>query len=231
VLIIFILLLHYYSDYIIVDDPLEDNSQSSGRFSKLQRDFYRAFLSLLPKEEIISRGYECKDIEDASVYHPDMILFADNCEFYCHRFLLCGRSDFFNAMINGNFAESINKNSLENSLENQEDVPKIRIGDISSHVFAILLEFLYSHSMNMENSYEVGMEVMVDILFAADRLLMVELKQYCATIIIQYIQENNVFELFKIAKFFSLSRLEFQCTRFLAIHLEDMLHRHAYFLY
>ena len=63
---------------------------------------------------------------------------------------------------------------------------------------------------------------MLDVLYVADMYLLPGLKRLCGTALAKTICEDNVLEIWKTAKLFSLSRLEDQCKELMAKIIEKV---------
>lgn len=78
----------------------------------------------------------------------------------------------------------------------------------------MLNQFLLPQQLSPENAYEV--------LCVADMYLLPGLKRLCGRTLAQILDEDSVVGIWKIAKLFQLTRLEDQCTEYMAKIIEKV---------
>ncbi|XP_062600559.1 ankyrin repeat and BTB/POZ domain-containing protein 1-like, partial [Saccostrea cucullata] len=64
-----------------------------------------------------------------------------------------------------------------------------------------------------------------DVLWFADLYMLPGLKRQCANCISKFINSSNVLQILRSARLFNQARLEDQCSEFIAINLENFVHR------
>ena len=63
----------------------------------------------------------------------DVVIQVEDKQFYCHKFVLCMRSEYFSLMLNGDWLETTQK--------------VIKLNDISKSTFQTMLKFLYTNQL------------------------------------------------------------------------------------
>uniref|UniRef100_A0ACB8EHM3 Ankyrin repeat and BTB/POZ domain-containing protein 1 n=1 Tax=Sphaerodactylus townsendi TaxID=933632 RepID=A0ACB8EHM3_9SAUR len=122
----------------------------------------------------------------------------------------CGRSDYFKALLEDHFSES-------EELQTQPSIPVVTLHNISEEIFIRVLYYIYSDDTELspENAYEV--------LCVADMYLLPGLKRLCGKTLAQVLDEDTVVSIWKAAKMFQLTRLEDQCTEYMAKIIEKLV--------
>jgi alpha-tubulin suppressor-like RCC1 family protein len=108
-----------------------------------------------------------------------------------HKVVLSSRSDFFKTIFECSFREQG---------QNQLKMP-----DIDKESFEAVLEFIYTGETNVS-------ERVIEILMAADRLLMDDLKQKCEMVLAEGLDEENCGYLLEVSEQFSAPRLKRVCA-------------------
>ncbi|XP_062977437.1 ankyrin repeat and BTB/POZ domain-containing protein 1 isoform X2 [Elgaria multicarinata webbii] len=141
---------------------------------------------------------------------PDVCFRVADYNFLCHKAFFCGRSDYFKALLEDHFSES-------EELQTQPSIPVVTLHDISEEIFIRVLYYIYSDDTELspENAYEV--------LCVADMYLLPGLKRLCGRTLAQVLDEDSVVSIWKIAKLFQLTRLEDQCTEYMAKIIEKLV--------
>lgn len=107
-----------------------------------------------------------------------------------HKVILSSRSDFFKTIFECSFREQ-GQNHL-------------KLPDIDRDSFEAILEFIYTGETDLTDR-------VVEILMAADRLLMDDLKQKCELILTESLDEDNCNDLLEISEQFAAPRLKRSC--------------------
>ncbi|KAI2662049.1 Ankyrin repeat and BTB/POZ domain-containing protein 1 [Labeo rohita] len=141
-----------------------------------------------------------------------MALLADSALPAELRAFFCGRSDYFKALLEDHFSEG-------ETLQSHPSIPVITLHDVSHDLFTRILYYIYSDNSQLshENVYEV--------LCVADMYLLPGLKRLCGRTLAVLLNEENVLHMWKTAKLFRLSRLEDQCTEYMAKIIERLVER------
>lgn len=126
---------------------------------------------------------------------------------------MCGRSDYFKALLNDHFSEAVLPNMME---QDSESVPEVTLRDVSAETFAAVVAYIY------QDTAQVKVENLFSVLCAADLYLLKGLKRFCANLIKCHIDVDNAIPILKTARLFSLEDLEAYCVIFLARHLEKV---------
>ncbi|CAB1424205.1 unnamed protein product [Pleuronectes platessa] len=142
--------------------------------------------------------------------YPDVCFRVDGYDFLCHKVFFSGRSDYFKALLQDHFSEG-------GQLQSLPSTPVITLHNISHEVFIHVMYYIYS------NTTELTTENVLDVLFVADMYLLTGLKRLCGKTLGMTICEDNVLYVLRTAKLFRLSRLEDQCTVFMAKIIERLV--------
>uniref|UniRef100_A0A3B4BFD6 BTB domain-containing protein n=1 Tax=Periophthalmus magnuspinnatus TaxID=409849 RepID=A0A3B4BFD6_9GOBI len=142
--------------------------------------------------------------------YPDICFAVDGYNFLCHKAFFSGRSDYFRALIKDHFCEG-------GQLQSQPNTPVITLHNISHEIFIHVMFYIYS------DDTELTMDNVFDVLFVADMYLLPGLKRLCGKTLGQALSRNNVICLWKTARLFHLSRLEDQCTEYMAKIIEQLV--------
>ncbi|XP_043563534.1 ankyrin repeat and BTB/POZ domain-containing protein 1 isoform X2 [Chiloscyllium plagiosum] len=126
------------------------------------------------------------------------------------RAFFCSRSDYFRALLQDHFSES-------EELQSQPSIPMVTLHNMTEDIFIRVLYYIYSDDTELspENVYEV--------LCVADMYLLPGLKRLCGKTLVTMLTEDNVVNIWKTAKLFRLSRLEDQCTEYMAKIIEKLV--------
>ncbi|RXN19489.1 ankyrin repeat and BTB POZ domain-containing 1 [Labeo rohita] len=168
--------------------------------------------SALPAELRVGYGQLPFDLTDSFPSYPDICLRVEGYDFLCHKAFFCGRSDYFKALLEDHFSEG-------ETLQSHPSIPVITLHDVSHDLFTRILYYIYSDNSQLshENVYEV--------LCVADMYLLPGLKRLCGRTLAVLLNEENVLHMWKTAKLFRLSRLEDQCTEYMAKIIERLVER------
>mmetsp|Transcript_25039 Transcript_25039/g.39388 ORF Transcript_25039/g.39388 Transcript_25039/m.39388 type:complete len:168 (-) Transcript_25039:244-747(-) len=131
----------------------------------------------------------------------DVTFIVDGFRVYASRLHLAARSAHFRAMLFGGMRE-----------QGQEE---IEIKDVSHPVFLKVLEFLYTDAVE-----DVGQDVAVPLLMAAELYLLERLKALCEDAIRQSITADNVVGVFVAAHRHNATGLKEIGLNFILDHLE-----------
>ncbi|XP_032996946.1 ankyrin repeat and BTB/POZ domain-containing protein 1 [Lacerta agilis] len=178
--------------------------------SRLQEDLALLADCALPAELRVGFGELPFDSTDNFSSCPDVCFRVAEYNFLCHKAFFCGRSDYFKALLEDHFSES-------EELQTQPSIPVVTLHDISEEIFIRVLYYIYSDDTELspDNAYEV--------LCVADMYLLPGLKRLCGRTLAQVLDEESVVSIWKIAKLFQLTRLEDQCTEYMAKIIEKLV--------
>uniref|UniRef100_A0A8C9W7P5 Ankyrin repeat and BTB/POZ domain-containing protein 1 n=1 Tax=Scleropages formosus TaxID=113540 RepID=A0A8C9W7P5_SCLFO len=150
------------------------------------------------------------DRTDNFTSYPDICFRVENYDFLCHKAFFCGRSDYFRALLEDHFSEG-------ETLQSQPSTPVLTLHNLSPDIFVRLLYYIYS------DDTELSQENVYDVLCVADMYLLPGLKRLCGKLLAQTLNEDNVLHIWRTAKLFRLSRLEDQCTEYMAKIIEKLV--------
>ncbi|KAM9093967.1 ankyrin repeat and BTB/POZ domain-containing protein 1 [Sarcophilus harrisii] len=166
----------------------------------------------LPPELRVGFGELPFDSTDNFSSCPDVCFRVGDYNFLCHKAFFCGRSDYFRALLDDHFSES-------EELAASPGLPAVTLHGISPDIFTRVLYYVYS------DDTELSPDIAYDVLCVADMYLLPGLKRLCGRSLAQVLEEDSVVGVWKVAKLFQLTRLEDQCTEFMAKVIEKLVER------
>ncbi|KAJ8678607.1 hypothetical protein QAD02_014394 [Eretmocerus hayati] len=135
--------------------------------------------------------------------HSDVVLQVENKSLKMHKYILAARSPVFAAMFNHNMTES------------QENV--VKITDVSFSVMKEVLRFAYTgEAENVDTLAK-------DLLAAADKYALDDLKNICENALFKSVNIDNVVEILNFADVHSAVKLKEQALDFLVTHVNDVI--------
>ncbi|XP_037539989.1 ankyrin repeat and BTB/POZ domain-containing protein 1 [Nematolebias whitei] len=176
---------------------------------QLQEEMAQLADCALPTELRVGFGELPFNRVDHFPTYPDICFRVEGYDFLCHKAFFCGRSDYFKALLEDHFSEG-------EQLQSQPSTPVITL-HISHEIFIHVMYYIYT------DDTELVMENVFDVLCVADMYLLPGLKRLCGKTLASTICEENVLHMWKTAKLFRLSRLEDQCTEFMAKIIERLV--------
>ncbi|PWA72362.1 SKP1/BTB/POZ domain-containing protein [Artemisia annua] len=129
--------------------------------------------------------------------HTDIIISASNGSIAAHRAVLAARSPVFDRMFTQDLKE--------------KDASAINIPDMSIELTQAFLSYLYSNNIE----YQDFLSHRFDLLRAADKYDVADLKEACQENIIEDIHSENVLERLQISFMYHASRLKVCCIEYL----------------
>ncbi|XP_061430173.1 ankyrin repeat and BTB/POZ domain-containing protein 1 isoform X2 [Lethenteron reissneri] len=163
-----------------------------------------------PPELRVGFGELPFDCADTFPSYPDVCFEVDGNRFLCHKLFFCGRSDYFKALLEDHFSEA-------SELQTEPSVCVVKLHNISLEMFSTILYYIYS------DMAELSSEEACEMLPVADMYLLPGLKRLCGKVLAHSLGEDNVLVMWRMAKLFSLPRLEDQCTKFMARILDKLV--------
>ncbi|XP_047457355.1 ankyrin repeat and BTB/POZ domain-containing protein 1 [Mugil cephalus] len=180
------------------------------RSSQLQEEMAQLADCAIPTELRVGFGELPFNSVDHFPTYPDICFRVDGYNFSCHKAFFCGRSDYFKALLKDHFSEG-------EQLQSQPSIPVITLHNISHEIFIHIMYYIYT------DDTELMVENVFDVLCVADMYLLPGLKRLCGKTLGKTICEDNVLYMWKTARLFRLSRLEDQCTKFMAKIIERLV--------
>nr|GEU46582.1 BTB/POZ domain-containing protein [Tanacetum cinerariifolium] len=129
--------------------------------------------------------------------HTDITILASDGSIGAHRAVLAAHSPVFAGMFIHDFKE--------------KDLSSINIPDMSIAVCQAFLDYLYSNNIQ----YQEFLTHRLDLLKAADKYDVTDLKDECQESLIEDIDSKNVLERLQTAFMYSLPRLKVSCIEYL----------------
>nr|XP_039261091.1 ankyrin repeat and BTB/POZ domain-containing protein 1-like [Styela clava] len=143
-------------------------------------------------------------------FYPDVCVEVEGEIFNCHKVFLCGRSDYFKALLTDHFQE--NKSSTSASC------PIIKLCHLTPEIFKNIIIYIYSEICDFHSLNDA-----MDVLPVADMMLLTGLKRKCGNVLSQHMTENNIVDMYRCSQMFNLLNLEDYCVEFMAIELESLV--------
>ncbi|XP_076469134.1 ankyrin repeat and BTB/POZ domain-containing protein 1-like [Babylonia areolata] len=153
------------------------------------------------------------DQQDLQTF-TDISFVVDGHQFLCHKAFFCERSDYFKALIQDHFGEASSSSS--------DSVPIITLRDVGAHVFHRVLTYIYQDSCDLTE------DTAYDVLCTADMYLLPGLKRLCGAAMIALTTLDNVVWMVRIARLFSLPRLEASCAEFIANNIFEVVEQQEF---
>ncbi|KAL3827938.1 hypothetical protein ACJIZ3_016740 [Penstemon smallii] len=125
----------------------------------------------------------------------DVTFLVEGKRFYAHRICLLASSDAFRAMFDGGYRE--------------RDAKDIEIPNIRWEVFELMMRYIYTGSV------DVKLDIVQDVLRAADQYLLEGLKRLCEYEIAKDISVENVSLMFELSEAFNALSLRHACILFI----------------
>ncbi|XWS09009.1 hypothetical protein CRYUN_Cryun40dG0048800 [Craigia yunnanensis] len=132
----------------------------------------------------------------------DVTFLVEGRRFYAHRICLLASSDAFRAMFDGGYRE--------------KDARDIEIPNIRWEVFELMMRFIYTGSV------DVTLDIVQDLLRAADQYLLEGLKRLCEYTIAQDISLANVSSMYELSEAFHAISLRHTCILFILKHFDKL---------
>jgi len=136
----------------------------------------------------------------------DIILVAgtglNTKKFYCHKFILTSRCDYFRTMFLSAMKES--------------RATEITTGDITPEVLNIILEYIYSEELMFTS------DTIVEVLITSNQYRLDHLKQQCEKEIGANLDEENVLMLLQIAEQYNCPVLRRRTLRYIELNIEKV---------
>jgi len=166
----------------------------------------------------ISKTYVCcidkedKVPEACKMYFTDVCLAVDapnstfQHRFYCHKALLCQRSEYFRAMLVGHFKESAEK--------------IVTLNDIEPEVMYMVIEYLYSNDVKKANA-----EKFVRLLEVGQAYLIDDLRKFSIVNLCRFISDDSVIDLLRLSDMYSAVRLQDECLEYIEDQFDIMYKR------
>ncbi|XP_054713863.1 speckle-type POZ protein B-like [Uloborus diversus] len=137
----------------------------------------------------------------------DVVLTVDDRKFSVHKSVLAARSPVFRAMFSHPMRES------------EQNI--VVIDDTSEKVLGEVLYFIYSGKV----SEGLTVNLALDLLQAADKYCLLDLKATCCSFLKQNLTESSVFDIVTVADLHSMDDLKLACIDFICTHGRHFMFR------
>lgn len=175
-----------------------------------------------------------KDMElailDSNFYSDaDVIIeLADGVELPAHSALLCIRCPFFNGLFNGR-ARGRWVASRRNAADDEAEPVRVDLNHIDEKIFSLLLRHLYADTGEelfdniATSSLDQFVDVLIELMSAANELMLDRLTQICQQMIGKYVTIRNVCSLVNVIAECSVGSFKRAALEFICLNLEIML--------
>jgi hypothetical protein len=135
---------------------------------------------------------------------------------YGHRCILSARCEILEKMLNGPMKEN------ECSVIALPDV------EVSYDVFLMLIEYLYTESVNLFKKLPIDTELLLDLLKLADQYLVNNLKVQCEVLLGNSVDVERVCQMFEVADAHRSTILKKKCMEFIANNFGSVITQNAF---
>eukprot|EP00118_Oscarella_pearsei_P015978 m.149009 g.149009 ORF g.149009 m.149009 type:complete len:1342 (+) comp38508_c0_seq60:189-4214(+) len=147
---------------------------------------------------------------EAHLHLCDISLVAnDGTTFLCHKCILSARLDYFYSMLNFGWREA------------SSDLPSVNL-PFSSKVLKVVLDFLYTDTATVVEE-STNLELIGQILIAADQMLVTQLKQICELSLAKNLNLRNVVDIVDFADTYGASQLKKTTLDYICVNLAALL--------
>ncbi|XP_050435394.1 BTB/POZ domain-containing protein 9-like [Adelges cooleyi] len=136
----------------------------------------------------------------------DVVLIVDEERLQAHRAVLASRSEYFGSLLHGNYIESHNS--------------EVNIKEASAFSFKILLEYIYTGRMSLDNLED---EVILELFTISDYFSFPNLQYSLSEHLRRNIRINNACSMFTVARLYQHKQLVFEILDFIITHALDVL--------
>jgi hypothetical protein len=122
-----------------------------------------------------------------------------------HKIILSTRSEWFKAMLANNMCEA--------------NMRTITVKDIAFDTLSLLIEYLYTDSVTIDESN------VVDLFIAADKFQVKRLQAICENFLIKNIDEDNIIQVFELADRVNATQLRTFCVNWILSNFGEVLRK------
>jgi ankyrin repeat/BTB/POZ domain-containing protein 1 len=172
----------------------------------------------------------------------DIVFNVDNKLFKCHKFFFCGRSEYFRALVTGNFKEGEGHIVAEAAIGHvsQASTHEITLTGVSAEAFVFLVDFMYTDNLNSalpfiqamrrrdnqsqdgEEEADIEWQLIYEVLQLSDMYMLPVLRHLSTILLTQHINMSNLFDLIDIAQLMDLQRLYESIIQFMSLNLNEI---------
>jgi len=135
----------------------------------------------------------------------DCIIACGGREFPCHKFILSARSSVFDAMFSHDMREHVQN--------------RVDIEDLDAKVVLEMIKYIYSGQVT-ELDFKAA-----DLLTAAEKYDLEELKNMCVTNLCNSIRNDNVLDMLVLVETYDLPELRKSALEFAAVHKKEVVNQ------
>ena len=132
------------------------------------------------------------------------LTFIVGCEkFLCHRIIVANSSPYFQALLTHKFKEN--------------DLNSIELRDIEPQIFSLLLHYIYSRKIELDDND------VQELLIASDMLQLDEVVQFCCHFLSVSLNEKNVLDVWKLANELECTSLRNNAEHYILTHFRNLI--------
>lgn len=157
-----------------------------------------------------------------------LIDLADGVELPAHSVLLCNRCPFFNGLFNGRAAGRW-MSSRRQAAEAEVEAVRVDLKHIDERTFSLLMRHLYADTGAelfdhiSTNSLDEFLDIVIEVMSAANELMLDRLVQVCQQVVGRYVTVRNVCSLLNTISECSVDNFKLAALEYICLNLECML--------
>ncbi|XP_044755911.1 actin-binding protein IPP [Coccinella septempunctata] len=183
--------------------PLKFFMNSSSNSDVKKKHYLSSMVEEVDDIEIFQQEYICKILDNLNSMRIngkccDLEIIAGKKSFKVHKAILAASSPYFQAMFTGELSEK-NKNEIE-------------LHGISAEIFEVLLEFIYSGSVHInQNNVQ-------DVFFAGDMLGLTDIVESCTKFLVRELQPQNAIGFYRFADDLNAKELKSESEKYIQLN-------------
>ncbi|KAI9143364.1 hypothetical protein BKA69DRAFT_1061491 [Paraphysoderma sedebokerense] len=215
----------------VIDNPY--TSVSNAALSRLSNDMLNLLLSpsdyQSPKKGAQIKRKEARVPDSAPFLSDVSILCQDDETVEAHQVILMLRCPFFGASLADRWREG------KSDYDKRENYALVDLKHINVDVMKVIVKWIYGdESIEVFNGFEHAtmneyMEFVIDVLSAANELLLERLKEICQAVLRSFVNIRNVTYLLSVATFHEAAQLKSSCIDYINVNIETALEQKILF--
>lgn len=234
------LVLYLYTDGVVDFWHLRNAKDKAYRYRQIRTELMKvaAKLELVKLEVAVRQMIEPKACLDGDLamafqdpaffYDGDVVVRLEDGEVRVHSALVCGRCPFFSGL----FVGRAGGRWVAGRGEEEEEEVTVDLSHISSKTFGLVLRHIYADAGPelfdgiVSADLDEFLDVIMDVLSAANELMLDRLSQVCQSVIGRYVNARNVCWLLNAVSPSSVHEFKHAALEYLCLNLEAMLQGH-----
>ncbi|KIW59672.1 hypothetical protein PV05_04107 [Exophiala xenobiotica] len=193
------------------------------------RQLERAVRIMTDPIRSLANDMELAFLDTEFFYDADVCIeLADGVELPAHSVLLCARCPFFDGMFNGR-AGGMWMASRRNIAAEDSEVVRVDLKHMDERVFSMVLRHLYADAGEelfddiVAKSLDEFIDMVIEVLSAANELMVGRLAQICQQTLGKYVNVRNVCSLLNTVAECSVDDFKHAALEYICLNLETML--------